>query len=63
MTSRSSDRPLEDFPFTFESYLDDSVRIEPDVCVVTPTLGAPRSSRVRPGLTQTPAEQSNGHDV
>ncbi|KAL1836286.1 hypothetical protein VTJ49DRAFT_5332 [Mycothermus thermophilus] len=26
----ATDRPLEDFQFTFESYLDDSMRIEPD---------------------------------
>ncbi|KAK4033229.1 hypothetical protein C8A01DRAFT_19796 [Parachaetomium inaequale] len=30
MSSPSADRPLQDYPFTFESYLDDSVRIEPD---------------------------------
>jgi hypothetical protein len=54
----SSDRPLEDFPFTFESYLDDSVRIEPDVCAVTPTLGGPR-----PSPCQTRANQDTRQAV
>ncbi|KXX79309.1 Demethylmenaquinone methyltransferase [Madurella mycetomatis] len=30
MSFRSESRPLDDFEFTFESYLDDSARIEPD---------------------------------
>ncbi|KAK4104071.1 S-adenosyl-L-methionine-dependent methyltransferase [Parathielavia hyrcaniae] len=30
MSFRSVDRPLDDYQFTFESYLDDSARIEPD---------------------------------
>lgn len=31
MPFHSESRPLDDFEFTFESYLDDSARIEPDV--------------------------------
>jgi hypothetical protein len=39
MSCHSTDRPLDDYQFTFESYLDDSVRIEPDVCAISLTRG------------------------
>jgi hypothetical protein len=29
--SGAAERPLDDYEFTFESYLDDAMRIEPDV--------------------------------
>jgi hypothetical protein len=39
MSFRSADRPLDDYQFTFESYLDDSARIEPDVVCAVPQVG------------------------
>jgi hypothetical protein len=38
MSFQLNNRPLGDYEFTFESYLDDSLRIEADdVCAVPPT--------------------------
>lgn len=36
MSFRSADRALDNYQFTFEAFLDDSVRIEPDVCSSRP---------------------------
>lgn len=38
MAFQPDNRPVDDYEFTFESYLDDSSRIEPDVCAVSPGL-------------------------
>lgn len=38
MSVHSADRPLDNYQFTFESYLDDSAQIEPDVCPVLISL-------------------------
>lgn len=49
----SADRPLDDYQFTFESYLDDSLRIEPDVCAMPPT----QAMQARRLSTNTPTSQ------
>jgi hypothetical protein len=48
MSFRSADRQLDSYQFTFESYLDDSAQIEPDVCAVLLALsGNPPPNHVR----------------
>jgi hypothetical protein len=49
LSFRSADRQLDSYQFTFESYLDDSAQIEPDVCAVLLALSG-NPSRTMSGM-------------